>query len=303
MATGNELHILLTFDMESDIGSWTSDHRGVLEGTAPILDILERHGLKATFFYTGDAALASPDLLHTVRSAGHEIGCHTLHHEAMGDPLVKIPVPPVLREEVPNRVAKATELIEKLAGVRPVSFRAPRGWASAEMLVALDKLGYLVDSSYLTFFLGKHFLPYHPSPDDWREPGHLSILEIPIFCDVGSQERNLYERVGDQWPTYRTEGGDEAAEIVFRLARMLWEQGKPGVANLYYHPWEFVEMSPVVQTDEARIEFNEFLWKGTGRDAIVGLDKLIQRLKNEGAHFHTMREFRDVWLNELRQAH
>ncbi len=295
---GQELHVLATFDMESDIGSWTSDHEGVLRGTAPILEILDRQGVKATFFYTGDAALAGPELLRQVRSAGHEIGCHTLHHEAMGDPLVRIPVPPVLPEEIPNRVSKATELVEKLAGERPVSFRAPRGWASAQMLVALDKLGYLVDSSYLTFFLHEHFLPYHPSSTDWRQPGDLSILEVPIFCDPDAA-KNLRQRAGDQWPIYRAVGGDAAAELVLRLGETLHSQNKPAVAVIYFHPWEFIEMSPTVVTDEAKIEFNEFLWKGTGEAACRGLDDMLARLLKEGAVFHTMRDFRDVWVSQL----
>jgi peptidoglycan/xylan/chitin deacetylase (PgdA/CDA1 family) len=284
--------------MESDIGSWTSDHEGVLHSTAPILEILDGNGVQSTFFYTGDAALTSPKLLSQVRAAGHEIGCHTLHHEAMGDRLVEIPIPPVLPEEIPNRVKKATELVERLAGVRPVCFRAPRGWASAEMLVALDGLGYLVDSSYLTFFLQKHFLPYHPSATDWREPGDLNILEMPIFCDPGGK-RDIIERAGDQWPIYRVDGGDAAAELVFRLAEMLWAQGKPAVAVMYFHPWEFIEMSPVVVTDEAKIEFNEFLWKGTGQPAREGLDTLLKRLRSAGAQLHTLHELRDLWVSEL----
>jgi len=299
MAAEQQLHVLATFDMESDIGSWTSDHEGVLHGTVPILDILDRNRVRATFFYTGDAALASRELLGQVSSAGHEIGCHTLHHEAMGDRLVEIPVPPVLPEEIPNRVAKATELVEELSGTRPVSFRAPRGWASAQMLVALDRLGYLVDSSYLTFFLKEHFLPYHPSASDWRKPGDLGILEIPIFCDPDAA-RDIKRRAGDQWPIYRAVGGDAAADLVLRLAQTLRSQGKPAVAVIYFHPWEFIEMSPVVDTDEARIEFNEFLWKGTGQAARDGLDRMLARLLGEGATFHTMHGFRDLWINELR---
>ena len=298
MTRAKDLHVLLSFDMESDIGSWTADHRGVVEGTEPILEILDRNKTTSTFFYTGDAALASPKLLGDVRSAGHEIGCHTLHHEAMGDPLVAIPVPPTLPEEIPNRVVKATELIEKVAGVRPVSYRAPRGWASTEMLVTLDKLGYLVDSSYLVFFLKEQLLPYHPSATDWRQPGELNILELPIFCDPGSA-CDLKERAGDQWPIYRTEGGDAAAELVFRFHETIHALGKPTVAVLYYHPWEFIEMSPVIVTDEARIELNAFLWKGTGAAACQGLDVLIKRLQAAGAQFHTMRGFHDLWVNKL----
>ena len=44
------------FDMETDIGSWTSFYEGFQKGTPLILDVLKKHNIKATFFFTGDSA-------------------------------------------------------------------------------------------------------------------------------------------------------------------------------------------------------------------------------------------------------
>ncbi|MFD5424793.1 bifunctional polysaccharide deacetylase/glycosyltransferase family 2 protein [Streptomyces sp. NPDC127084] len=45
--------------------------------TPALLDLLKRHGAKATFFLTGTQAAAHPDLVRRIRDEGHEIGSHT----------------------------------------------------------------------------------------------------------------------------------------------------------------------------------------------------------------------------------
>ena len=46
------MRLMLGFDMETDIGSWTSFYEGFRAGAKVILDILDKHGLKATFYFT-----------------------------------------------------------------------------------------------------------------------------------------------------------------------------------------------------------------------------------------------------------
>ena len=298
-----ELHVIVSFDMESDVGSWTDSHEGVARATPLILEILDRHDVKSTFFYTGDAVKASPESLRLAQSAGHEIGCHTLQHESLGPPLFETAgARPVLPEEVPNRLEKATALITELAGERPVSFRAPRGWGSNEMVVVLDRLGYLVDSSYMAYYFGEHLLPYHPSAEDWTRPGDLGILEIPLFGDLSVQSTDPFRRDRDQWPMLRMAGAGALAGAIMRTAELLWSQGKPALACLYLHPWEFIEVSPEVDRGEARISFHEFLWRNTGPAALAALDSLIGRLGQAGAQYHTLRGYRDLWVSQAGPA-
>lgn len=44
--------------------------------TPRVLDILERHGAKATFFLIGERALRHPEIVGRIRSSGHEVGNH-----------------------------------------------------------------------------------------------------------------------------------------------------------------------------------------------------------------------------------
>lgn len=48
--------------------------------TAPILDILAKYGVRATFFVVGENVEAHPELLEREILAGHEIGNHTNTH-------------------------------------------------------------------------------------------------------------------------------------------------------------------------------------------------------------------------------
>jgi peptidoglycan/xylan/chitin deacetylase (PgdA/CDA1 family) len=48
--------LILSFDMETDIGSWTSGVCGITEGTPEILMVLRNHHVPATFLFTGREA-------------------------------------------------------------------------------------------------------------------------------------------------------------------------------------------------------------------------------------------------------
>ncbi|MDE5660156.1 MAG: polysaccharide deacetylase family protein [Muribaculaceae bacterium] len=58
----------------------TFDDGPIPEVTPQILDILDRFGVKATFFMVGDNARRNPWLVEEVRRRGHSIGNHTMHH-------------------------------------------------------------------------------------------------------------------------------------------------------------------------------------------------------------------------------
>lgn len=48
--------------------------------TPRVLDILEEHGARATFFMVGEAASKNPDIVKRVAAEGHAIGNHTWNH-------------------------------------------------------------------------------------------------------------------------------------------------------------------------------------------------------------------------------
>lgn len=58
----------------------TFDDGPIPEVTPWVLDLLDRYGIKATFFMVGDNVRRHPELLEEVRRRGHSYGNHTLNH-------------------------------------------------------------------------------------------------------------------------------------------------------------------------------------------------------------------------------
>lgn len=58
----------------------TFDDGPVPEVTPWVLDILDRYGVKATFFLVGDNVRHNPELFEEIKRRGHAWGNHTMHH-------------------------------------------------------------------------------------------------------------------------------------------------------------------------------------------------------------------------------
>ncbi|MBI4557164.1 MAG: polysaccharide deacetylase family protein [Candidatus Hydrogenedentes bacterium] len=281
------MQVVLGFDMETDIGSWTSFYEGMRHGTPRILEILDRHGVTATFFFTGDAAKKHPEAVREIRARGHEIGSHTLFHETIGDALYDIPgQTPILPEEVPLRLERCTELIADIGGIRPVSFRCPRLFGSNAVVNALERLGYLADATYPLFYFRERLTPYHPSAHDWTQEGELSIVELPNFADLSMESHDAYGRDRDQWPKFRTEGAEAVLKHIDGFAGYCRERGVEPFLCFYFHPWEFHPMPEgEIWQGEGAVRPDPFIVKNCGPHAVEQLDRLIGALKSRGAEF------------------
>lgn len=283
-----EIRVVLGFDMETDIGSWTPFYEGFRIGAPVILSLLEKHGITATFFFTGDSARKHPQTVNAVVDAGHEVGCHTLYHETVGDALFDIPgITPLLPQEVETRLRVATEWVEGVCSVRPVSFRAPRLFGSTAMVNALDALGYVVDASLPMYYYRDQLGPYHPSRDDWTKPGDLKIVELPNFADLSMESNDPYGRDLDQWPLFRTEGAEALMRHVRNFVRYCKALGIAPFLCFYFHPWEFAPMPQgEIHYGEGYVRPEPFLVKNCGEYATEQLDRLLQQLKRDGAAFY-----------------
>lgn len=72
--------IVWSVDTDSKAVALTFDDGPDPQFTPRILDLLDRRGIKATFFAMGYNAAAHPSLLREVAAAGHEIGSHSWSH-------------------------------------------------------------------------------------------------------------------------------------------------------------------------------------------------------------------------------
>jgi peptidoglycan/xylan/chitin deacetylase (PgdA/CDA1 family) len=286
------INVVLGFDMETDIGSWTPFYEGLQHGAPVVLDVLDRRGCTATFFFTGDAARKHPDSVGSVLARGHEVGAHSLFHETVGDSLFDIPgMMPVLEEEVPNRLRLSTEWLEEVSGVRPVSFRCPRLFGSTAVVNALDALGYATDASYPMYYFRERLTPYHPSRDDWTQEGNLSIVELPNFADLSMKSTDPYGRDMDQWPLFRTEGADALLAHIDGFIGYCQGRDVTPFLCFYFHPWEFHPMPEgEIHYGEGSVRPDPFIVKNCGPYAAEQLDALIAGLRERGAEFFQARQ-------------
>lgn len=283
-----KIRAVLGFDMETDIGSWTSFYDGFKIGTPRILDILKRRGITATFYFTADAAEHNPEWVKAVRDAGHEIGCHTLFHETIGDPLFEIPgMMPVLPEEVEHRIELATERVEKIAGVKPTSFRCPRLWGSTVVCNTLERLGYKSDASYPMYFYRERLTPYHPSKEDWTKEGDMKLIELPNFADLSMESKDQYGRDMDQWPLWRTENAEAVMKHIEGYCKYCADKNVEPFLCFYMHPWEFAKMPEgLIYSGEGAVLPDPFIIKNCGDYSAEQFERLVIMLQEAGAEFY-----------------
>ena len=65
---------------QENVVALTFDDGPTLETTPAILDILARHGARATFFVLGENAARHPDLVRRIVTEGHALGIHGFYH-------------------------------------------------------------------------------------------------------------------------------------------------------------------------------------------------------------------------------
>jgi len=112
-----------------------------------VLSFLKQRNLKITFFIVGQDAVLDENskLLRMIADAGHEIGNHSFHHEPW--------LHQYSDEEIDEEISKATRVIEKVTGKRPVGFRGPGFSLSEGTLKSLIKQGYKYDCTTFPNFL------------------------------------------------------------------------------------------------------------------------------------------------------
>lgn len=293
----DRIQILFGIDMETDVGHFTPYYEGVKNGTPLLMELFEKKDIKATFYFTGDAARQNPHIVGMVRDNKHEIGCHSLFHETVGVELSPIPgVRPLLKEEVGFRLKVATQWVEEVNGIRPVSFRAPRLWGSTAVINALEDLGYISDASYPMYFFREKFVPYHPNKDNWTKEGNLNILEIPNFADMYMESKDLpLERDRDQWPLFRTKGAVVLMEHIENFLKFVKQRDLPPVLCFYFHPWEFVKMKRKYHYGEGTVVPDWAIIDGCGKKACKELGILIDMLREAGGEFHTAESLTKLW--------
>jgi len=109
-------------------------------GVPRILDLLDKYGIKSTFFTPGWTAECYPDETRQISQRGHEVAAHGYLHENFGE---------LTDDEEKSVHQKSVSIIEKVVGRRPGGFRAPYWEWSTRTFGFLKKFGFKYDSSLM----------------------------------------------------------------------------------------------------------------------------------------------------------
>ena len=181
-------------DTETFFEAWKERYDYLTQPTQLVLDLLRKHDIKATFFVVAEVARHYPGLIESIVENGHEIACHGLHHACKIDPKTKKPLMDKKTFETQTRLAK--NILEKIAGVPVIGYRAPNALIAGWMINSLEDLGFRYDSSVSANSLynktdsplsGVTTRPYYPHRHS-LEPGPETrgILEFPFaYYDRG----------------------------------------------------------------------------------------------------------------------
>lgn len=257
--------VCLTFDFDAISGfiargmtSRTPISRGEFGadvGTPRILSLLEKYAIPTSWYIPGHTLETYPDACAKVFKAGHEIGHHGWTH-----------VPPAMltREQEEKGLVRANAQIRKLTGQNARGYRSPSWDLSAHSVALLLKHGFVYDSS----MMGHDYLPYRVRQGDVIEldqPARFGkptrLIEMPISWTLDDYPHFEFIRT----PTWILQGLMNAHGVLQNWVDdflYLRDNLEWGVITYTFHPFVI----------------------GRGHRMII-LEKLIRRLKDEGALF------------------
>jgi len=203
---------------------WPEMERRVVTNTRHLLDLLDTHGVRATFFCLGAVAEEQPALIREIHDRGHEVACHGYAHE-----LVYRQTPATFRGEV----VRAKGCLEEIIGAPVLGYRAASYSITRRSLWALDVLheaGFAYDSSIFPIHHDRYGIPDFPRfPHRVRGSAGDGLVEFPLTT-ARLLGRNLPVAGGGYLRLL------PAALTYWGVGRVNRREGQPAI--LYLHPWE-----------------------------------------------------------------
>ena len=236
---GHRAALALTFDVDAEsailavnpayagrLSTMSHQAYGPRVGVPRILRMLERAGIRATFFVPGLTADLHPGTVEAILAAGHEIAHHGYNH---------VPYHRMSEDGQRRDVERALESLERVTGSRPEGFRAPWWELTNSTPGLLAELGFTWDSSMMDddrpYLLDTGDgalveLPVHWMLDDWEQ--YAFLPEPNIGTAIESPAKVL-----DLWTSELTALADEGGLMVHTSHPFL--SGRPSRVVTLWH--------------------------------------------------------------------
>jgi polysaccharide deacetylase family protein (PEP-CTERM system associated) len=245
---------------------WPTLPSRVVDTTVRVLDLLDRRGIRGTFFILGWVAERYPALVSRIQAAGHEIGSHGHLHRRVYE----------LDPAELDRDLAAAQGALTAAGCATVQlFRAPEWSINDRSLWALDVLarrGFRVDSSMAPLRIVGN--PSYPQQPYLRQTAAGAIHEVPPM---------VRRRFGQQLPLGGGWGlrSTKPPRVIAEIARRN-RAGEP--VTLWIHPWE-IDPDPPRTPLPAALRFAHYF-------RLEGFERRLSEVLS-GARFGTIGDMLD----------
>lgn len=220
------------------------------EGLITLLSILKENTIKATFFTTAYYAENNTNLIKKIVDEGHELASHMYYHSDYNE----------------KHVLSSKQKLEEISNTKIYGIRSPR-------LKNLDKnmikeAGYIYDSSLNPTYipgrynnLNKPRKPYIDKDTGLHIiPFSTSIFRIPLF-----------------WLSFK----NLSPLIYLFLCKSALK--KDGYIHLYFHPWEFSDLSG--------FNIPNMIKRNSGLKMTRRFRNLLQNLSKNDNEFFTLINF------------
>jgi peptidoglycan/xylan/chitin deacetylase (PgdA/CDA1 family) len=251
--------ILLSFDIEEfdmplEYGksiTFEDQIRVSTEGAHTILDILETHDIRATFFSTVVFATHAPSVIDRINKAHHELASHGYYHSQFEA----------------AHLAQSKTALEALSGKPVTGFRMARMMPVDDAAIAAA--GYTYNSSLNPVYLPGRYNNFF-KPRTLVKTGALQqlpasavpLIRFPLF-----------------WLSFHN------LPLWLYQAASAATVARDGYLNIYFHPWEFTPL------DNPAYGFPGYIVRNTGVQMQERFDALIRWGKKKGYGFETIGQF------------
>lgn len=220
---------------------WDSRECRVEQNLSQILDMLEQHGSKGTFFTLGWLAERYPAMIRRIVDGGHELASHGYGHDRVTD---------LAEQTFFDDVDRAKKILEDIGGVPVRGYRAPSFSIGHGNLWAFDVLARAGHKYSSSIFPIRH--DHYGMPDAPRFPHARSsgLLEIPATT-IRMGGMNL-----------PASGGGYFRLLPYRLSRWMIRRvnavdRQPAI--FYFHPWELDHEQPRIPGISAKTRFRHYV--------------------------------------------
>ena len=206
-----------------------------------IVELLDQHQAKATFFMLGWLAQRYPRIVREISEHGHEVASHGQAHLRASD---QSPA------EFDNDIRDAKHVIEDTTGVAVRGYRAPSFSIGHRNLWAFDRIaeaGYCYSSSVYPVQHDHYGWPAAPRFPFRVSPG---LIEIPVST-ARVFGRNLPAGGGGYFRLAPYALSRWAIKRVNRIDR------RPAI--FYFHPWEIDPQQPRVKGAGLKARFRHYV--------------------------------------------